>query len=73
MNAQKENEGEDGGNVQVVTKEYYAGFVSRGVNDEVEERVSGDKVLIPTLKFVGGSFLILGALFVGFMASNGLL
>ena len=76
FNTKQENDDDargESGDVQVGTKEYYAGFVSRGVNDEVDERVSGDKVLVPTLKLVGGSFFVLGLLFVGFMVSNGLL
>lgn len=58
--------------VEVGSKEYYSGFLNRGF-DEKEERVTGDKVLIPTLKFVGGFTVIIGALLVVFMASNGLL
>lgn len=58
--------------VRLGTKEYYAGFVSRDL-DEAEERVSGDKVLIPTLKFVGGFTVLIGLLLVGFLASNGII
>ena len=58
--------------VEVGSKEYYSGFLNRGF-DEKEERVTGDKVLIPTLKFVGGFTVIIGALLIGFLASNGLL
>ncbi len=58
--------------VKVGTKEYYAGFVSRDLQ-EAEERVAGDKVLIPTLKFVGGFTVLIGLLLVGFLASNGII
>jgi hypothetical protein len=60
-------------NVKVGTKEYYSGFVSRGVNDEPEERVTGDAVLVPTLKLVGGFAAVLGVLLFAFLASNNLL
>ena len=59
--------------VQVGTKEYYSGFISRDINEEPEERVTGDAVLIPTLKFVGGFAAILGVLFFAFLVSNDLL
>jgi hypothetical protein len=59
--------------VQVGSKEYYAGFLSRNINEESEGRVTGDKILIPTFKFVGGFAMLLGILFVGFLMSNGLL
>ena len=73
--------GDDGGNsgelseevVPVGSKEYYAGFISRDMSTEPEERVTGDALLFPILKFVGGSFVIIGALLVAFLASNGLL
>lgn len=58
---------------QVGSKEYYQGFVSRGVNDEPIERVSGDKLLGPILKFTGGASVIILAFFILFLASNDLL
>jgi hypothetical protein len=59
--------------VQVGSKEYYSGFVSRKINEEPEERITGDAVLIPTLKFVGGFGAILLVLTFAFLASNDLL
>lgn len=59
--------------VQVGSKEYYSGFVSRKIDEEPEERITGDAVLVPTMKFVGGFAAVLIALFFGFLASNGLL
>lgn len=58
--------------VQVGSKEYYAGFITRNMK-EAEERVTGGKILIPTFKFVGGFAILLGILFVAFMVSNGIL
>ena len=65
---------DDGGDdeVKVGTKEYYKGFISRDLQ-ESEERVTGDKVLIPTLKFVGGFAFVIGLLLVGFLSSNGII
>ena len=59
--------------VKLGSKDYYSGFVSRGLNEDSEERVTGDAVLIPTLKFVGGFSVAIGVLLIGFLASNGLL
>lgn len=59
--------------VQLGSKEYYSGFVSRDVNQEPEERVTGDAILIPTLKFVGGFASVLALLFFVFLASNDLI
>ena len=58
--------------VKVGSKEYYAGFLSRDL-DEAGERVAGDKVLLPTLKFAAGSAVVIGLLFFGFLSSNGLI
>lgn len=55
------------------SEEYYKGFVSRSLDQEPIERVTGDAILGPTFKFVGGFAVVLVALFAGFMASNGLL
>lgn len=70
LGAQSEEQEET---VQLGSEEYYKGFVSRSLDEEPEERVTGDAVLGPTFKFVGGFAAALVALFVGFMASNGLL
>jgi hypothetical protein len=59
--------------VKVGSKEYYDGFLSRDLREEAEGRVTGDGVLIPTLKFAGVFTVLSGALVVGFMVSNGLL
>lgn len=59
--------------VQIGTEEYYKGFVSRSLDEEPIERVTGDAVLGPTFQFVGGFTLIIGVLLLGFMASNGLI
>mmetsp|Transcript_32261 Transcript_32261/g.63919 ORF Transcript_32261/g.63919 Transcript_32261/m.63919 type:complete len:113 (-) Transcript_32261:275-613(-) len=58
---------------QVGSSEYYKGFISRSVNEEPKERITGDAILIPTLKFVGGMSLVLILLLFGFLASNGLI
>jgi hypothetical protein len=65
----KGNNNED---VRLGTKEYYSGFLSRDLK-EADERITGDKVLIPTLKFVGGFTVVIGLLLVGFLASNGII
>jgi hypothetical protein len=59
--------------VPVGSEDYYKGFLSRSLDEEPVERVTGDAILGPTLKFVGGFAAALVALTVGFMASNGLL
>eukprot|EP00985_Skeletonema_marinoi_P015795 scaffold8265_cov172-Skeletonema_marinoi.AAC.4 len=38
----------------VGSKEYYQGFLNRSPSEEPIERVTGDAVLGPTLKFAGG-------------------
>ena len=58
---------------KIGSSEYYQGFVTQSINDEPEERVTGDAVLIPTLKFVGSISVVLILLTVGFLASNDLL
>ncbi|CAB9519818.1 expressed unknown protein [Seminavis robusta] len=63
----------DDDTVQLGTQEYYQGFVSRSLDEEPVERVTGDAVLGPTFKFVGGFAVVLVGLVLGFMASNGLL
>ncbi len=57
----------------VGSKEYYQGFLTRSPDEEPIERVTGDAVLGPTLKFAGGVSLILVGLVLVFLASNGLL
>jgi len=59
--------------VKVGSNEYYSGFISSNLKDEPSERVTGDAVLGPTFKFVGGFSIILAGLLLGFMISNGLL
>jgi len=54
-------------------KEYYDGFLSRKVDEEPIERVSGDNLLKPILKFVGVSTVIIGGFLLAFLASNDLL
>lgn len=67
------NPGESEEKVKLGSKEYYSGFVSRDLNEDPQERVTGDAVLIPTLKFVGGFTVVIGGLLLVFLASNGLL
>ena len=57
----------------VGSKEYYQGFFTRSPDEEPVERVTGDAVLGPTLKFAGGVSLILVGLVFVFLVSNGLL
>lgn len=59
--------------VQVGSGEYYEGFFQRSLEEEPLERVSGDAILGPTFKFVGGASAILIVLFFAFLLSNGLL
>ncbi len=40
--------------VPVGSEEYYKGFLSRTLEEEPVERVTGDAILGPTFKFVGG-------------------
>jgi hypothetical protein len=57
--------------VEVGSKEYLEGFISSPLQDEsVAERGSG---LEQALKLAAGCTVVLGALFIGFMASNGIL
>ena len=57
----------------VGSKEYYQGFLNRSPSEEPIERVTGDAVLGPTLKFAGGVSLFLVGLVLVFLGSNGLL
>ena len=60
-------------NVKVGSSEYYQGFLSRKVDEEPEERITGDAVLGPTLKLAGQVTVVLVLLTVGFLASNGII
>mmetsp|Transcript_37354 Transcript_37354/g.80615 ORF Transcript_37354/g.80615 Transcript_37354/m.80615 type:complete len:168 (+) Transcript_37354:68-571(+) len=66
----------DGATTTTTTKvgssEYYQGFLTRSVDEEPVERVTGDAVLGPTLKFAGGISLILVVLTATFLVSNGI-
>ena len=59
--------------VAVGSSEYYQGFMNRLLNEEPVERVTGDAILGPTFKFIGGISVILVLLTLGFLASNGLI
>ena len=66
------SEGGNGGeDVTVRSSEYYKGFVQ--INEEPEERTTGDAVLGPTLKLAGQVTVVLAVLTIGFLASNGLI
>jgi hypothetical protein len=57
--------------VEVGSREYLEGFISSPLQDEsVAARGSG---LEQAFKLAAGCTVVLGALFVGFMASNGIL
>eukprot|EP00588_Corethron_pennatum_P031627 CAMPEP_0194345782 /NCGR_PEP_ID=MMETSP0171-20130528/105051_1 /TAXON_ID=218684 /ORGANISM="Corethron pennatum, Strain L29A3" /LENGTH=129 /DNA_ID=CAMNT_0039112807 /DNA_START=52 /DNA_END=441 /DNA_ORIENTATION=+ len=66
-------EEEEDTTVPVGSPEYYRGFVSRGLDEEPDQRVTGDAVLAQTLKFAGGAAAIIVLLTVGFLASNGII
>mmetsp|Transcript_25182 Transcript_25182/g.29146 ORF Transcript_25182/g.29146 Transcript_25182/m.29146 type:complete len:152 (+) Transcript_25182:76-531(+) len=70
---QKSNNDESNSDVQVGSKEYYSGFISRDINEEPEERITGDAVLLPTFKFVGGFAVVLIGLTFVFLVSNDLI
>jgi hypothetical protein len=59
--------------VKVGSSEYYQGFVSRGLNEEPEERVSGDAIITPILKGAAITTVALGAFFLLFLKSNDLI
>lgn len=68
------SEGGNGGeDVKVGSSAYYKGFVSRKIDEEPEERITGDAVLGPTLKLAGQVTVVLAVLTIGFLASNGLI
>jgi len=64
---------DNGEQVKVGTKKYYEGFLASDLKSEPRERVTGDAILGPTFKFVGGFSVVILVLFLGFMASNGLI
>jgi len=49
------------------------GFVSRSLDEEPAERVTGDKVLGPTLKLAAQVSIVLVALVLAFLVSNGII
>lgn len=56
---------------KVGSKEYYKGFLTQPIDENVTtERGDGTEQAI---KFAASSFVVIAALFLGFMASNGLL
>jgi hypothetical protein len=58
--------------VLVGSSEYYEGFVTRSLNEEPEERVTGDAIIGPILKGAAITSLVLGAFFLLFLKSNNL-
>ena len=71
--AKSEGENSDEEKVKVGSSEYYQGFVSRGLNEEPEERVSGDAIITPILKGAAITTVVLGAFFLLFLKSNNLI
>jgi hypothetical protein len=71
--AKSEGEDSDEEKVKVGSSEYYQGFVSRGLNEEPEERVSGDAIITPILKGAAITTVALGVLFLLFLKSNNLI
>lgn len=63
---------ESSDNVKVGSNEYYQGLVSRDLAQE-EERIAVDSLLGPTFKFVGSVSMLIAALLLVFLVSNGLL
>eukprot|EP00977_Amphora_coffeiformis_P016651 scaffold5215_cov181-Amphora_coffeaeformis.AAC.5 len=59
--------------VEIGSKEYIQGMMSRSVEEEPIERVTGDKVLGPTLRLAGGVTGVLVALVLAFLFSNGII
>ena len=55
------------------SKEYYTGFISRPIVETDTERVTGDKLIDPILKFTGISAAFIGVFLLVFLASNGLI
>ena len=69
----KEQEEVEENLTSVGSYEYYQGFLTRSPNKEPIERVTGDAILGPTLKFAGGISFILVVFVLVFLGSNGLL
>ena len=59
--------------VPVGSQDYYSGFFTRDLRGENDDRVTGDALLGPTMKFVGYSVAVLVFFFVGFLISNDLI
>jgi hypothetical protein len=57
----------------VGSTKYYEGFFTRSINEEPIERVTGNAILGPTLKFVGIMTIIIAGLTGAFLASNGII
>lgn len=57
----------------VGSTKYYQGFVTRSLNEEPVERVSGDAILEPTFKFVGFMTILIVGLTGAFLFSNGII
>jgi hypothetical protein len=55
------------------SKEYYEGMLSSSLTSEDPDRVTGDAILKPTVKFVGSVSVLIAALLLVFLISNGLL
>jgi len=75
-NDDNDNDKDDDGELLVVkvgSGEYYEGFLKRSLTEEPSDRVTGDAILGPTIKFVGGASVILLALLIAFLSSNDLL
>jgi hypothetical protein len=68
-----QSQNKDTDKVEIGSSEYYQGFLNRSLNEEPSKRVTGDAILGPTFKFVGGFAAILVVLTFGFLASNGLI
>ena len=64
---------DDNDEVEIGSKEYIQGMMSRSVEEEPVERVTGDKVLGPTLRLAGGVTGVLVALVLAFLLSNGII
>jgi len=59
--------------VPIGSNEYISGMLSRELNEDPPERVSGDKLLGPTMKLAGGFSIVLVGCFLAFLISNGLI
>jgi hypothetical protein len=73
MNEDGDDNADDKDKVRVGSSEYYEGFVTRSMDEEDEERVTGDAIIGPILKGAGITSLVLGAFFLLFLKSNNLL